>query len=81
MKPLSDEQKIAVDRTLLKLVAYITNRKMETSGTVLVPDATAGFNLACDFLSHEIRKMREMTDWDVETKSYSSAYTFHEETE
>ena len=77
MTPISDKEKQAVDITILKIASYISNRKMCMDSSALVPDATMGFNLACDFLAHEIRKMREMTEWRKEN-GYAAAYTFHE---
>ena len=77
---ISDEQKQAVDTTLLKVAAWIEGRKMQKLHSALVPDATDGFNLACDFLAHELRKMRELTEWNKE-KGYSAAYNFHKPSE
>lgn len=40
-------------KLMLAMADYVEGRKL--SGGTLVPYAEAGFNLACDFLAHEIR--------------------------
>jgi len=77
MEKITDEQKIAVDRTLLKIASFIGSRKMELVHSCLTKDATMGFNLACDFLSHELRKIRELSEWEKESSEYEVAYVVH----
>ncbi len=77
MEQITDEQKIAVDRTLLKIAGFIESRKMDLVCSCLTKDATIGFNLACDFLAHELRKIRELSDWQKETSSYEVGYVVH----
>lgn len=79
MEPITDEQKIVVDMTLLQIAKWIESRKLDpTFNAPLIPDAVAGFNLACEFLSHELRRMRELNNWSKES-GYKTVYTFHKD--
>ena len=75
---ITDEQKMAVDKTLVQVAAWIASRKIDPLSSCLTPDTTDGFNLACDFMSHELRKIREMTKWSKE-KGWEAQYAFHKE--
>ena len=51
MEKISDEEKIIVDRVLLKMAGYIKDRKLDLYHSCLTHDATMGFNLVksgCD---------------------------------
>lgn len=50
---------------LTAIANFILSRKMHSHGGVLVPDAEAGFNLACDMLSHELRKLADQSKSDI----------------
>jgi hypothetical protein len=45
-------------RLVLAIATFVESRKL--SGGVLVPDAEGGFNLACDFISSELKKLCDM---------------------
>lgn len=77
MNKISDEEKMAVDQTILKISHWIASRKFEMMHSCLTKDATMGFNLACDFLSHELMKIREATEYKVDDQKYQTAYNFH----
>lgn len=56
-----DNKQLQIDaaRAAMRKVAdYIESRKL-TGKACLTPEATGGYNLACDFLAHELRKMAE----------------------
>lgn len=73
---ITDEEKIVVDTTLMKVAAWVESRKLSTESSPLVSDATGGFNLACDFISNEIKRMREQTDWQSDG-GFLALYHFH----
>ncbi len=78
MEKISEQEKKIVDITILKIARWIETRRLDDDANCLIPDAQQGFNLACEFLSHELRKMREMTAWNKED-GYTTAYSFHKE--
>jgi len=61
----TEERKKIIKLTIAKLAAWIRNRKITEDGSVIKKDAAMGFNLACDFLSHELNKMKEITNEDI----------------
>lgn len=56
LKATEERQEIA-RTTIARLALWVKERKLEQG--LLTEDATAGFNLACDFLSHEMMKIQE----------------------
>ncbi len=76
MEQITDAEKIIVDRVLLKISRYIQNRKLDIYHSNLTHDATLGFNLACDFLAHELQKIREANEWSKE-EGYKTTSSFH----
>lgn len=59
----TEERMQIVRETIGRIATYIKGRKLD-EGT-FTKDATAGFNLACDFLSHELFKMQEFNNKDI----------------
>lgn len=46
-------------RLISAIATFIESRKLDGKGIVLVPEAEAGFNMACDFLAHELRMLEQ----------------------
>lgn len=59
----TNERKEIVREVILRVSSWIKDRKMHDG--LLTEDATQGFNLACDFLSHELMKLQEFENQDV----------------
>jgi len=59
----TEERKEIVRHTIARIAVWIKSRKLE-QGT-LTEHATDGFNLACDFLSHELTKLQEFHNKDI----------------
>lgn len=74
MKKITDQEKIIVDMVMLRISNYVESRKLDPLNTCLISDATMGFNMACDFIAYELKKIREATNWRKEDNSYEAAY-------
>jgi hypothetical protein len=48
---------VEAQRFMRGIIGYIQSRKMPEGDSVLVPEAAAGFNLACDFLAHQLGEL------------------------
>ena len=57
---IQDGDKVSWDKLWLGICTFIEGRKVAVDGSFLTKDAAMGFNLACDFLAHELRKIREL---------------------
>jgi hypothetical protein len=59
----SEAVKIDIFKKVVNAMAdHIRSRKFSETESVLIPDAQAGFNLACDMLSSNLRKFAEKPD-------------------
>lgn len=54
---LTEERKAIALMTISRIADYISARKIDQNDSTFVKDAAGGFNLACDFLTHELRTM------------------------
>lgn len=59
----TEERKKITREIIARIAIFIKNRKLD-DGT-LTKDATLGFNLACDFLSHELTQMQLFINKDI----------------
>lgn len=51
---------VEAQRLILGIASFIESRKIDAANSMLVPNAAEGFNLACDFLSHQLRELLKM---------------------
>jgi hypothetical protein len=54
---VTEERKAIALMTISRIADYISARKIDPNDSTLVKNAADGFNLACDFLAHELRAM------------------------
>jgi hypothetical protein len=55
---MNEEEKKHVARVVMQRVAlFIEGRKFEPGRSCLTEQAAGGFNLACDFLAHELKRL------------------------
>ena len=54
----TEERKAIVLMTISRIADYISARKIDPIDSAFVKNAAEGFNLACDFLAHELRQMQ-----------------------
>lgn len=59
-----DLQIRALKTSMLKIADWTEGRKLD-KGSCLTDHATGGFNLACDFLANELRKMAELDNQEL----------------
>lgn len=59
----TDERKEIIRHTIARIAIWVKGRKLGPGA--LTEHATDGFNLACDFLSHELMVMQEYKNKDI----------------
>ncbi len=61
----TEERKQIVRETIGRIAVWVKQRKMEVPNSSFTEEGALGFNLACDFLSHELMRMHDFHHKDV----------------